>query len=273
MPIVTLSSTSQIKRKLIAERIAERLGHTCMSREVILEASEQYNVPEIKLAKAIHDSPTIFERLSNGKERYIAFFRTALLNNLKQGSIVYHGIVGHFFVQRVPHVLKVKIIDSMENRIKEEMEREDVPENVARKRVLQEDKERYNWCSSLYKMDTRDPELYNMVINLERISVDDCVDIICHTLEKESFKDTEEAEKQLSDMALTATVKAAIVQKYSEAKVASHNGNVVITMDPPVAQIPKKKRDIRALTCGIEGIKHLELDLKAKTIPRTPMHK
>jgi len=273
MPIVTLSSSSQKKRRLIAERIAERLGHTCMSREVILEASEQFNVPEIKLAKAIHDSPTIFERLSNGKERYIAFFKASLLNNLKNGGIVYHGIVGHFFVQRVPHVLKVRIIDSMENRIQEEMEREDVPENVARKRVVQEDRERYNWCSALYKMDTRDPELYNMVINLERISVDDCVDIICHALDKDSFKKTADAEKQLKDMALTATVKAAIVQKYSEATVSSYDGNVLIRMDPPVAQIPKKKRDIRALTCGIEGIKKLELDLKAKTIPRTPMHK
>jgi len=273
MPIVTLSSSSQKKRRLIAERIAKRLGHRCMSREVILEASEQFNVPEIKLAKAIHDSPTIFERLSNGKERYIAFFKAALLNNLKNGDIVYHGIVGHFFVQGVPHVLKVRIIDSMENRIQEEMERKNVPENVARKRVLQKDRERYNWCSALYKMDTRDPELYNLVINLERISVDDCVDIICHTLEKASFKKTVDAEKLLKNMTLTATVKAAIVQKYSDAAVTSYDGNVVIRMDPPVAQIPKKKRDIRALICNIEGIKKVELDLKAKTIPRTPMHK
>lgn len=273
MPIVTLSSSSQKKRRIIAERIAERLGHTCMSREIILEASEQFNVPEIKLAKALHESPTIFERLSNGKERYIAFFKASLLNNLKNGNIVYHGIVGHFFIQGIPHVLKVRILDNMENRVQEEMERNNVPESVARKRILQEDHERYNWCSALHKMDTRDPELYNLVINLERISIDDCVDLICHVLEKEQFKETAEAERILRDLALTATVKAAIVQKYSDANVTSYDGNVVVSMDPPVAQIPKKKRDIRAMTCGIEGIKKLDFDLKAKTLPRTPMHK
>lgn len=273
MPIVTISSPSQKKRRIIAERIAERLGHDCISREIILEASEQYNVPEIKVAKAIHDSPTIFERLSHGKERYVSFFKAALLNNLKNGSIIYHGIVGHFFVQHIPHVLKVRIIDSMENRIQEEMEREDVPESVARKRVVQKDKERYNWCSALYKMDTRDPELYNLVINIERISIDDCVDLICSALEKEYFKETAEAEKILKDQALTATVRAAIVPKYLDAKVSSYGGNVVIRMDPPVAQIPKKERDIRALICGIDGIKKVELDLKAKAIARTPMHK
>lgn len=273
MPIVTISSPSQKKRQIIAERIAERLGHDCISREIILEASEQYNVPEIKLAKAIHDSPTIFERLSNGKERYVAFFKAALLNNLKNGSVIYHGIVGHFFVQGIPNVLKIRIIDSMENRIQEEMEREDVTESVARKRVMQEDKERYNWCSALYKMDTRDPDLYNMVINIERISIDDCVDLILSALEKENFKDTAESEKILKNQALTASVKAAIVHKYQDASVRSYDGNVVISMDPPISQIPKKKRDIRALICGIDGIKNVELDLKAKTIARTPMHK
>ncbi|WP_300668242.1 AAA family ATPase [Desulfoluna sp.] len=273
MPIITISSSSQKNRQIIAERVAERLGHTCISREIILEASEHYNVPEIKLAKAIHDSPTIFERLSNGKERYLSFFKASLLNNLKNGSIVYHGIVGHFFVQGIPRVLKVRILDSMENRIQEDMELEGVPEGVARKRVLQEDRERYNWCSALYKMDTRDPELYNLVINIERISIDDCVDLICYALEKEYFKETAEAEKILKNQALTATIKAAIVQKYSDATVTSYDGNVVIHMDPPISQIPKKKRDIRALTCNIDGIRKMELDLKAKTLPRTPMHK
>ena len=273
MPIVTISSPSQKKRRIIAERIAARLGHDCMSREIILEASEQYNVPEIKLAKAIHESPTIFERLSNGKERYIAFFKASLLNKLKQGSIVYHGIVGHFFVQEIPHVLKVKILDNMESRVKEEMERDNVPENVARKRIAQEDRERYNWCSALYKMDTRDPELYNLVINLERISVDDCVDLICNVLEKEHFKETAEAEKILQDQALTATVKAAIAPKYIDATVSSYEGNVTVRMEPPVVQIKKKERDIRAMVCNIDGIKKLVFDLKGKVIARTPMHK
>lgn len=273
MPIVTISSPSQKKRRIIAERIAERLGHDCISREILLEASEQYNVPEIKLAKAIHDSPTIFERLSHGKERYVAFFKASLLNNLKNGSIIYHGIVGHFFVQDIPHMLKIRILDSMGNRIQEEMERENVPENVARKRVTQEDRERYNWCSALYKMDTRDPELYNLVINLEHISIDDCVDLICNILEKEYFKETAEAEKALKNLALTATVKAAIAPKYLDATVTSYEGNVTIRMEPPVAQIKKKERDIRALICNVDGIKKVELDLRGKIIARTPMHK
>ena len=273
MAIVTISSPSHKNRQIIAERIAERLGHTCISREILLEASEQYNVPEIKLAKAIHDSPTIFERLSHGKERYISFFKAALLNKLKNGDIVYHGIVGHFFVQGIPRVLKVRILDSMENRIQEEMDRENVPEGVARKRVIQEDRERYNWCSALYKMDTRDPELYNLVINIERISIDDCVDLICSALEKEYFKETAEAEKILRDQALIATIKAALAPKYLEAKVTAYEGNVTVSMDPPVSQIKKKERDIRALICNIDGIKKVEMDLKAKTIPRTSMHK
>ena len=50
------------------------------------------NIPELKLVRAIHDAPTILDRFSYGKERFIAFFRATLLKHLQRDNIVFHGL-------------------------------------------------------------------------------------------------------------------------------------------------------------------------------------
>ena len=42
--------------------------------------------------------PSIFDRLSHGKERYIAYVRAALLKHFRDDNVVYHGMLGHYFL-------------------------------------------------------------------------------------------------------------------------------------------------------------------------------
>jgi len=93
MAIITVSRGSYSKGKEVAEKVAERLGYECVSREILLEASEHFNIPEIKLVRALHDAPSVFERFTYGKEKYLAFLEAALLNHLRRDNIVYHGLV------------------------------------------------------------------------------------------------------------------------------------------------------------------------------------
>ena len=121
------------------------------------KASEHFNVPEIKLARAIHDAPSIFDRLTYGKERYIAYIREALLHHFVKDNVVYHGLAGHFFVQGVCHVLKVRILADLEDRVTEEMKRQGISAEEARAFIQKDDEERYRWSYRLYGIDNRDP--------------------------------------------------------------------------------------------------------------------
>lgn len=273
MSIITISRSFCSKGGLIAEKIADELGYECVSREILIEASEQFNIPQLKLAKAIHDGPSMFERLSHGKERYIAFIRAALLNHLKNDNIVYHGLAGHFFLQNIPHILKVRTLSDMEDRIKEEMERENVSAIVARKQLLHDDRERHNWSSYIYKMDTSDPELYDMILNLKNMSVDDCVRIILNTVKLDYFQSSDEARKLLEDAALGAAIKAAIVEKHHNAGVSSQSGNVVINIPEPVSDAEKIKSEIKSAIKDIKGIIKTHINVKSNALPRTAMHK
>ena len=67
MAIITISRGSYSRGKEVAEKLAQDLGYQVLSRDILLEASERFNIPEIKLVRAIHDAPSIFERFTYGK--------------------------------------------------------------------------------------------------------------------------------------------------------------------------------------------------------------
>ena len=124
MPVITISRGSYSGAKAVAEKVAERLGFECISREILLEAAREFDVSEVELLRAFRDAPSILERFTFRKERYIAFIRAALLNHFQKDNVVYHGLAGHFFVKGVFHVLKVRIIADMEERVRLVMRRE-----------------------------------------------------------------------------------------------------------------------------------------------------
>ena len=73
MAIITISRGSYSKGKEIAEKVAQLLGYKCVARDVLLETSEEFNVPEIKLIRAIHDAPSF---INSSKPRKIVAVNT-----------------------------------------------------------------------------------------------------------------------------------------------------------------------------------------------------
>ena len=79
MSIITISRGSYSMGKKVAEKVARELSYEVISREVLLDACNRFNVPEIKLENAIHDAPGILERYRHSKQSYIAYIRSALI--------------------------------------------------------------------------------------------------------------------------------------------------------------------------------------------------
>lgn len=229
MAIITISRGSYSRGKEVAEALAQRLGYECVSRDILLETCEEFAIPEIKLVKALHDAPSILERFSHGKERYISYFRAAFLNHMVKDNVVYHGLAGHFFLQDISHVFKVRIIAKMEDRVKEEMKRENCSEEEARYMLKKDDAERNRWGLSLYGKDTWNCNLYDMVLHIDSMTVEDVVGILAGMVEKGRFNATPESRELLQKKALLANIHASIVNISPRATVEVQDG--VVTLD------------------------------------------
>ncbi len=208
MPIITISRGSYSRGKEVAERLARELGYECVSREIILEASEQFNIPEIQLVHAIEDAPSILDRLTRGTERYVAYVRAALLKRVQKGNVVYHGFAGHLLLRDAPSVLKVRVIAAMEDRIQEVVKRDGVTEDEARVRVARADHERRKWSHHLYGVDPSEVELYDIVVQLPPMTVDDAAGTIKFAAQLPAFQTTPEVKRTLEALAAKAEADA-----------------------------------------------------------------
>ena len=229
MAVITISRGSNSRGKEVAERVAKKLGYDCISRDVLLEASERFNISEIRLNRAIHDGPSILERFTYGKEEYITYIEAALLKYLREDNIVYHGLAGHFFVQNITHVLKIRIIADMKERVRIEMNKKKISWDEAEQIIKNDDEQRKKWSLSLYGMDTANPSLYDLLIHIGRLSTEDAADIICRTAKLNCFQTTPESQKIMDDMALIARLKASLIKINRHIEVSMTNDDINIT--------------------------------------------
>jgi len=211
MAIITISRGSYHRGREVADKVAKKLGYECLSRDILLEASEEFNIPEIKLIRAIQDAPSILDRLTRQKEKYVAYIRAALLKHVQKDNVVYHGLFGHFFLQDIPHVLKVRIVADLEARVADEVKREGISESKAREVLMKDDEERRKWALQLYGADWWDATLYDLVIHLKTIKVDDAVDLLYHIVQLPGFQTTPESQDAINTLLRAALMEVAPV--------------------------------------------------------------
>jgi len=259
LAIITISRGSYSHGKEVAEKVAQKLGYQCCAREVILEASKEFNIPEIKLVNAVHDAPSILERFSYGKEKFITYVQAALLKCFQRDNVVYHGLAGHFYVKGVSHVLKVRIIADMKDRIQIVMDREEISYESALALIKKDDLERRKWSKHLYGIDTSKPILYDLVIRVRKMTVDDAADVICHTAGLETFRTTFESQKAMKDLVLASEVKTTLLEIKPEIEVFVRDSVVTLGASAPIMKDPDLVREMERITAGIPGVKDVNI--------------
>lgn len=274
MAIVTINRGSYSRGKEVAEKLAGKLGYDCVSRDILLEASDEFNIPEIKLVRALHDPATVLDRFQHGQERYISYLRSALLQHARKDKMVYHGLAGQYFLRDIPHVLKVRIIADMRDRVVEEMRRESISEEKARYVLQKDDDERRKWGLQVYGTDTWDSRLYDIVLCIGRLTVDDAVDILADVAQKPAFQTTPESQRYIEDLALSARVKANLAKRFPRTQVAAKDGTIFINQwekEPG----SKAETRIQEIVMGVEGVQKVvfnALPKRAQTDHVNPFH-
>ncbi|HTZ18300.1 MAG TPA: cytidylate kinase-like family protein [Dissulfurispiraceae bacterium] len=259
MSIITISRGSYTKGKEIAEKLAGKLGYECIAREAIIEASKEFNIPEAKLVRALHDAPSILDKITYGKEKFIAYYQIAFLEHLQKDNIVYHGLAGHFLLKDVAHVLKVRIIADMAERIKLEMAREKISEREAARLLRNDDEERRKWSQHVYGIDTSDSSLYDLVIHINKITVEEAVDIIFNTVRLDHFKTTPESQRIFGEMLLGARVKLAIIDYAPDAEVYYKKGVVFVKTSASPYKEEILVNNIRQAAQSVAGVEEVNV--------------
>ena len=232
MSVIVISKGSYSHGNEVAAKVAQRLDLKCISRDLLIGTSKKFNIAELRLIRAIEDSPSFLEKYTFGRQKYIKYIKAAILNELAKGKVIYHGFARHFLVSDISHVLKVRIIADMEERIAYMMKRENVSKDDAVQLVKKVDEERTKWSLKLYGIDNWDSRLYDLVINIGKVTLDHAVDLVCQTVQLKAFQPTAQSQKQIE-------------KKDREAlSEAESSDNISPFFEPMRSDLPSKNRKV-----------------------------
>jgi cytidylate kinase len=236
MPLIFISSESKTSRKQLAEDLSKKLGCPCLCREDLIYEATQAGIPVGKLEMAMVKSPAMNERVARQKERYLAFITSNLCERAMKQDFVYHGRAGHMLLQGISHIIKVRLVVDRETRIAEAMENLKLSREKADEYVKNIDEDIERWVRYFYNVERDEPSQYDVVVNLENMSMPNTSAMLCYLADLPDFKPTPASQRALESRSLEvrARKKLALDPQTANAdlKVRADEGVVTVTYMP-----------------------------------------
>ena len=267
MPLIFVSSESKSARKQLAEDLARKLGYECLCREDLVEEAIQAGIPVGKLEMAMVKSPAMSERLARQKERYLAFITSQLCERAKEKDFVYHGRAGHMLLQGISHILKVRLVVDHETRVAEAMEQLKLSREKAAEYVENIDEDIQKWVRYFYDIHRDEPGQYDIVINLENMSLPNASAMLCYMADLPDFRPMPASIRAMENRRLETRARKKLaldpLTVTADLKVRADDGVITVTYmprQPEVAELIPKVLE------GLEGCSQLMCTMASTNI-------
>lgn len=258
LSVITISRGSFSGGKSLAECIAQNLGYRVVDRDVIVERAAVHGVSHQELLDALEKPPTLLDRLQHKKYLYLALIQSALIEEVRTGKAVYHGHAGHLLLKGGPRVLRVRLIAPMEVRISMARGRLKMTREEAIDYIHKMDQSRRKWTEYLYGVDWADPTLYDIILNLEYMSIPEACQGVSALVRQRCFEFTHKDQAEMNDLAIESQVRAQLALDAStshlEVEVTSRSGVVSVRGQALDGHVIKEVRRIAGTVPGVARI-------------------
>jgi len=231
MAIITISRGTFAGGKQLARLLADQLGYRQISRELLYETvRQQFGFTTEEVVKTMDRSPGRLHHVGEHRRRLLIAVQAALCDLVKDGEVVYHGQMGHLLLPDISHVLRIRLIAPRSRRMDMAMDLEQLNRFEAGSRIDRVDAERSRWTQFVFGTNWADPSRYDMVLNLECMSVQEAADVVVTAASRPCFQPTAASRQELADLTLAARVRAMLIADQAtaelEIKVEVHQGEV-----------------------------------------------
>lgn len=219
----------------IAKKVAEKMGYKLYDTDAI-----EYKAGELGFREDIEEiaerPPSFFQRIFSSKPSVdLDRLNSVVYELAKQGDAVFLGWGSHMLLRAFDCALHVRVIASREKRIRNLIGRGMSAEDAS-SLIDRTDHDREAFIKFAFGVDWDDPDLYDLVINMDKLSLDLAVETVVRVARSEEIKACSiDAMRQIETMALKSRLEAAIM----EAGLAyGHTISISIEVpEPGVAQL------------------------------------
>ncbi|MDR0403815.1 MAG: cytidylate kinase family protein [Treponema sp.] len=191
MAIVTISRELAALGDETAHELADLLKYRFIDKPGLEERMKQFGVNEQKIERYDERRPNLFASLSQDRDDYLHYLKTAIFYEAGQGGCVLIGRGCSAILGELPAVFSVFLAAPPEIRVERVKGYFHCDERRARQIIEQSDRDREGFHRYFFDIKWKDPSHYHLTLNTGTFHPGLCADIIKHALEKSIDGETE----------------------------------------------------------------------------------
>ena len=260
MPIITLFSGGFCQEEPIFKEIIARTAYRHITdADVIAEASRLSAMGENKIKRAFSSKSSVFNKFTLERERALAYIRMAAADLIAPDNVLLTGYSGLLIPVAVSHTLRVCLVAPKKFRIAAAAGQHSISEKEAAKLVQKREEDCSFWVDSLFSNgDPWDPILYDIVIPVDKIPIDEAAVLVVDNAGRDIIQSTAESQQALGDFRLAAEAEAALVQQGHTVEVSALNGIITLTINKHVLRLNRLQEELKSIAEPIAGVKAVE---------------
>jgi cytidylate kinase len=268
MPLIAMTREMGSLGKDVATAIADRLHKQVVHHEIIDNLASKMRLRKSHVIRFLEGKSGILERLTTDKTSLSIFTADETFTLAESGSVaVIRGWGATHLLRPVPHVIAIRVCAPRELRIKRMMERLDTDDRGFVEDELRLSEEAHAAITRRhFGVNWQDSELYDLVLNTERLSVEECADEVMGLLDDSTFQETPGSRQAFANLALAAHIRSALRQDPRTAKIM-----ISITCEDGVATLAglvdpgQNPKDAAAVAARVPGVKEVKNQLRTVT--------
>ena len=212
MPLIAMTREMGSLGKDVAAGVAARLNKRVVYHEIIEPLANKMRLRKSHVERFLDGKSGIWERLTTDKTSLSIFTADETFRFLRDGSTgVIRGWGAVHLLRNIPHVIRVRVCAPLETRVTRMMERLGTDDRANVENEIQMSEEAHTAITKRhFGVNWRDPELYDLVLSTERLSVDECVEEVETMMKKKCFQETPESLRMVDNLALEWAVRSAL---------------------------------------------------------------
>jgi cytidylate kinase len=271
MKWITFSRKMGTHGSEIARKVAHELGYRFYDTKAINRMADELgflgSVREID-----EKTPSMLQRVFSHKPMvYLERLYSVIYELAKQGDAVFLGRGSHILLRDFPCALHVRVTASPETCIRTLMD-QGLSREAAMHAIKRTDDERSAFVKFAFGVDWENPERYDLVLNMDKLSVNLAVRTVLQMIRSPEISEaSEEAIRSLESMALTSRAEAALVE--ASLGHGAYSSLAVAVVAPGRVRVSgsvdsgDKKAKAEQLLKTVKGIESVENVIQVAPIP------
>ncbi|HVZ44743.1 MAG TPA: cytidylate kinase family protein [Ramlibacter sp.] len=270
MPVIALTHEMGSLAKDIALELGKVAGLAVLSHEVEDNVAGRMQVATSVIRRVREGKAGLVERMSTDGRQFAIYTAEEVYALAERGNVVLRGWGATMLLAPVSHVVRVRVTRPFDSRVRWVMEHLGTDDrDFAENEVRRSDNAHAARMHATFGVNWGDPQLYDLVLNTERIGVESGATLILALAARAEFQETDGSRAVLAGLALSSRVRAAL--KANEAtrdvdvNIDSSGGKVVLS---GIVLNEAQKVQAARVAAGVAGVASVDDRLRVMAMRR-----